>query len=422
MALGLDCCLLRRGRCRSGDHGRRRHRVRSHGSGLQRRRGDGRPLPPAGDLRPARRARRWTRSCPLGDIQYDSATTARINAVYAPTWGRVKSISRPILGNHESSGCGGYFDYFNGPGVAGRAGRPSRQGLLQLRRRRLAPGRAQLELLERVAARPARSRRAGCEPTSPPIRRAARSPTGTTRASARGTTAATTFMQPLWEALQDAQAELVLSGHSHDYERFAPLDRDGEVDQARRHPPVRGGHRRRVLHGRLGHAGAAQRGRPERHVRRPQAHASPDELRLAVRPRRGRRRSPIPDRRPATAWSLLLRRLRRVGRGWHGPGDHEAPARATPDPAQEPSSGTSSRRRPRSSSRSSARPRAATGRSGKFTQFGAAGANERRFRAKIRSAAAPAGDLQGRACAPVDAAGNRSAAQGDRLQGHAEAR
>ena len=38
---------------------------------------------------------------PLGDIQYDSATTARINAVYAPTWGRVKSISHPILGNHE---------------------------------------------------------------------------------------------------------------------------------------------------------------------------------------------------------------------------------------------------------------------------------------------------------------------------------
>src|SRR5215218_6578857 len=30
---------------------------------------------------------------PLGDIQYDSATTSRINAVYAATWGRVKAIS-----------------------------------------------------------------------------------------------------------------------------------------------------------------------------------------------------------------------------------------------------------------------------------------------------------------------------------------
>ena len=39
-------------------------------------------------------------------------------------------------------------------------------------------------------------------------------------------------MQPLWEALHDAQAEVLLSGHSHDYERFAPLDRDGAVDLA----------------------------------------------------------------------------------------------------------------------------------------------------------------------------------------------
>ena len=41
-----------------------------------------------------------------------------------------------------------------------------------------------------------------------------------------------TFMQPLWEALDDSQAELVLSGHSHDYERFAPQDRNGNLDPA----------------------------------------------------------------------------------------------------------------------------------------------------------------------------------------------
>ena len=38
---------------------------------------------------------------PLGDIQYDSASLSNIMAVYDPTWGRVKSISRPIVGNHE---------------------------------------------------------------------------------------------------------------------------------------------------------------------------------------------------------------------------------------------------------------------------------------------------------------------------------
>ena len=54
---------------------------------------------------------------PLGDIQYDSSSLANIMAVYDPSWGRVKAISHPILGNHESSGAG-YFDYFNGPGAA----------------------------------------------------------------------------------------------------------------------------------------------------------------------------------------------------------------------------------------------------------------------------------------------------------------
>jgi len=65
---------------------------------------------------------------PLGDIQYDSATTARINAVYAPTWGRVKSISRPILGNHESGTATGYFDYFNGPGASDGPAGPRGKG------------------------------------------------------------------------------------------------------------------------------------------------------------------------------------------------------------------------------------------------------------------------------------------------------
>jgi hypothetical protein len=40
-------------------------------------------------------------------------------------------------------------------------------------------------------------------------------------------------MQPLWEALADADVEILLSSHSHNYERFAPLDRNGNPDQAR---------------------------------------------------------------------------------------------------------------------------------------------------------------------------------------------
>jgi hypothetical protein len=37
----------------------------------------------------------------------------------------------------------------------------------------------------------------------------------------------------LWIALQAAGADLVVVGHDHDYERFAPQDRDGVADPAR---------------------------------------------------------------------------------------------------------------------------------------------------------------------------------------------
>ena len=39
-------------------------------------------------------------------------------------------------------------------------------------------------------------------------------------------------VQPLWQALYDAGADVILAGHDHGYERFAPMDatatRDGE--------------------------------------------------------------------------------------------------------------------------------------------------------------------------------------------------
>ncbi len=51
---------------------------------------------------------------PLGDEQYDSATPARARRVLNPTWGRLRSITRPVPSNHEyrSPGASGYFGYF----------------------------------------------------------------------------------------------------------------------------------------------------------------------------------------------------------------------------------------------------------------------------------------------------------------------
>ena len=41
------------------------------------------------------------------------------------------------------------------------------------------------------------------------------------------------FMQPFWQALYNANADLVLVGHDHGYERFAPQAPSGALDRAR---------------------------------------------------------------------------------------------------------------------------------------------------------------------------------------------
>jgi hypothetical protein len=42
----------------------------------------------------------------------------------------------------------------------------------------------------------------------------------------------TRSVEDLWQVLLDNDVELLLSGHEHLYERTAPLDADGEVDEA----------------------------------------------------------------------------------------------------------------------------------------------------------------------------------------------
>jgi hypothetical protein len=39
-------------------------------------------------------------------------------------------------------------------------------------------------------------------------------------------------MTAIWQALNDAGAELVLSGDAHTYERFAPMGANGDIDRA----------------------------------------------------------------------------------------------------------------------------------------------------------------------------------------------
>jgi acid phosphatase type 7 len=170
---------------------------------------------------------------PLGDNAYTNGTLARYRQLYQPTWGRLDPISHPIPGNHEyittaeSVDAGGYFAYFR-----------SRAGVVRKGWYSFDLGRWHLIALNGNCP-PA----GGCGPGSPQERwlRAdlAAHPNACVLAYwheprfSSGRHGNNTAYGAFWDDLYRAGAELVLNGHDHDYERFAPQAPDGRHDPAR---------------------------------------------------------------------------------------------------------------------------------------------------------------------------------------------
>jgi hypothetical protein len=168
----------------------------------------------------------------LGDLQYRDGKLWKFNRSYGPTWGRVRGITRPAVGNHEyqSGDASGYFDYFNGSDhVDGRAG--SRvQGYYSF-----DIGRWHLIALNSNCGHVG-----GCGLGSPQelwLRQdlLTHSPQCTLAfwhhpLYSSGRQGNDGEMRQFWSDLVDAGADVVLSGHDHDYERFAPQDANGHYD------------------------------------------------------------------------------------------------------------------------------------------------------------------------------------------------
>jgi Ca2+-binding RTX toxin-like protein len=162
----------------------------------------------------------------LGDVQNEDGRYWKYSRSYHPTWGRFKEISHPAPGKEQDRfGGGGYARYW------GARARP--QGslwysfdlagwhIVSLNSNCPGPlkcdaGSAQERWLRAdLAANPAACTLAFWhEP----------------RFSSAGQSTVST--EPLWRALYDAGAELVLSGHAQNYERFHPLDAAGRLDRA----------------------------------------------------------------------------------------------------------------------------------------------------------------------------------------------
>jgi hypothetical protein len=158
----------------------------------------------------------------LGDAAYPSGAPADYARCYAPTWGRHLTRTHAVPGNHDyrTRDAAGFFGYF---GNEGRTGYYSFEigpwHVVALDSNQpLARGSPQHAWL---AADLARSR-ARCSLAFFHHPRFSSGEHGNHP-----------HVRPAWALLYSHGAELVLSGHDHDYERFAPQRPDGQRDDAR---------------------------------------------------------------------------------------------------------------------------------------------------------------------------------------------
>ena len=165
----------------------------------------------------------------LGDNAYLDGTAQQFADCYAPTWGKFKDRTYPAPGNHDynTPGAAGYFNYFGAV-----AGDPV-QGYYSF----------DLGAWHLIALNSNCTAIGGCAAGSPQEQwlRAdlAAHPTACTlaywhhplfNAGLHGDDDRT---RALWQALYDADADLILTGHDHNYQRFAPLDPSGQPDSSR---------------------------------------------------------------------------------------------------------------------------------------------------------------------------------------------
>ena len=176
---------------------------------------------------------------PLGDEAYASGLLGEFESFYRPSWGRPEllAVTHPVPGNHEYAAtlATGYFDFFNGQGrMTGAAGERG-QGYYSFdvggwhvialntsddcRWVSCAAGSPQHQwLVADLGSHPAMCTLAFWHHP--------RFQAGTVSGEAAAAA-------PLWDALYDAGADVVLNGHEHGYQQLSPLDKEGEVNLVR---------------------------------------------------------------------------------------------------------------------------------------------------------------------------------------------
>jgi acid phosphatase type 7 len=170
----------------------------------------------------------------LGDEQYDDGTLAKFQQVYAGTWGQANNLGHDGVGNHEylTSGAKGYWDYFNGVGIANGPAGPRGKGWYSF-----DVGTWHIVALNSNCSN------VGCGSGSAQetwLRSdLSAHPNKCTLAFwhhprfSSGIAGPTSAMSTMFTDLYNSGADVVLSGHDHDYERFAPQTPAAVADSSR---------------------------------------------------------------------------------------------------------------------------------------------------------------------------------------------
>jgi hypothetical protein len=165
----------------------------------------------------------------LGDNVYERGSGAEFKNCFDPSWGAFKDRIHPAPGNHEYStpGAQGYFNYFGA--AAGKIG----QGYYSY----------DLGAWHVIVLNSQCWDVGGCGVEAPQSQwlkaDLAAHPTPCTLAYwhtprfSSGAHGDSILIQAFWDLLYAGGADVVLNGHDHDYERFAPQDPQGQADPAR---------------------------------------------------------------------------------------------------------------------------------------------------------------------------------------------
>ena len=165
----------------------------------------------------------------IGDLAYPDGSAQNFGC-YDKTWGKERARTRPAPGNHEfhSAGATYYFQYFGA--AAGEAGKGYYS--YELGSWHIVVLNSECDQVGGCGAGSAQEKWLREDLAAHPV--------ACTLAyfhkplfSSGGQHGNDLTVKPLWDALYRGGADVVVSGHDHDYERFAPQTPEAKADAAR---------------------------------------------------------------------------------------------------------------------------------------------------------------------------------------------